>query len=177
MSKFFYYAHVLSPVLGLLVNIVTQLLKYRFGKTSGLLQSVFFGFFSGFLAVFIIELAYFSTAPVSSTDLIGYGLLNSIAYAAFGYCYFHFINLGETARRVRIVREFWESQTELSMDELIGRYNASEIIDVRLQRMIRNKQIIEKDRRYYIGNPVMLYMAKLIVLMKQILLGKKGENF
>ena len=27
-----------------------------------------------------------------------------------GYCYFHFVNLGETARRVRIVRELWQSE-------------------------------------------------------------------
>ena len=99
-------------------------------------------------------------------------LLVNIKYFYSISRYFHFINLGETARRVRIVRELWEAQIELSMNELIQRYNASEIIDVRLQRMIQNKQIIERDGKYCIGKPVMLGMAKIIILMKQILLGK-----
>jgi hypothetical protein len=83
--------------------------------------------------------------------------------------------LGETARRVRILRELWESQDGLSVDELLMRYNASEIFGIRLQRMISNEQIQLRNGRYYIGKPVMLYMAKAIVMMKLILLKRRGE--
>ena len=91
---------------------------------------------------------------------------------AHGYCYFHFINLGETARRVRIAIELWESEIGLSMDELIKRYSASDIINYRLQRMINNEQIVDRNGAYHIGKATMLWMAKLLVMMKLIFLGK-----
>ena len=101
--------------------------------------------------------------------------LSTVTYIALGYCYFHFINLGETARRVRIAIELWESEIGLSMDEILKRYNALMIINVRLQRMISNKQIVHRDGRYYIAKPIMLYLAKAIVIMKLILLNKRSE--
>ena len=52
------YAHILSPVLGLLVNTVTQFLVCRNFKSLGLLKSVIAGFGSGFLAVAGIEILY-----------------------------------------------------------------------------------------------------------------------
>jgi hypothetical protein len=108
-------------------------------------------------------------------EFVGQIAVSTMTYIALGYCYFHFINLGETARRIRIVRELWESEDGLSMDELLKRYNASEIINVRLQRMMSKKQIVFRDGRYYIGKPIMLYISKAIVMMKLILLGRRGE--
>ena len=61
------------------------------------------------------------------------------------------------------------------MDELLERYNASIIINVRLKRMVNKNQIVLRDGRYYIGKPIMLYMAKAVVMMKLFLLGKKSE--
>jgi len=101
--------------------------------------------------------------------------LSTVTYVALGYCYFHFINLGETARRVRIAIELLESEIGLSMDELIKRYSASDIINYRLQRMISNNQIVYRDDRYYIAKPIMLYLAKAIVIMKLIFLNKRSE--
>ena len=170
-----YYAHVLSPLLGLTVNVVSQLLSSRYAKELGLLKSVLIGFFCGFTVVIAIESAYFAVTELSLLELLGQLTLNSIIYGSLGYCYFHFINLGETARRVRIVRELFEFKNGLTMHELCQRYNSSEIINARLERMMRNKQIVNRGERYYIGKPVMLYIAKAIVLMKLVLLKKRGE--
>lgn len=92
-----------------------------------------------------------------------------------GYCYFHFINLGETARRIRILRELYDRKEGLSMEEIFKRYNAKEIFERRIARLINNGQIIYKDGKYYIGKPIMLLMAKMIVTMKLILLREKSE--
>ena len=91
------------------------------------------------------------------------------------YCYFHFVNLGETARRIRILTELWESGDGLSRNEILERYDASHIVNVRLQRMINKKQIIVENGRYYIGKPIMLYMARAIVMMKLVLLRRRSE--
>ena len=162
------YMHVLSPLCGLLTNIITQLSGCRYARKWGLLQSVFSGFFCGFVIVLIIEAVYYLATKPSSVELTGQTAVSIMTYIALGYCYFHFINLGETARRIRIVRELRESDNGLSMDELLERYNASEIINVRLERMMRNKQIVLRDGRYYIGRPIMLYIAKVIVMMKLV---------
>jgi hypothetical protein len=92
-----------------------------------------------------------------------------------GYCYFHFINLGETARRVRIVRELLEAGGSLTRTELLARYNADEMIRVRFSRMLKNKQVIERNGRYYIGVPLLLWMAEALALMKRIFLKKRSE--
>ena len=91
------------------------------------------------------------------------------------YCYFNFINLGETARRIRILRELYDSKKGLSMAEILERYNAKNIVEKRLSRLINHGQIIDKNDKYYIGNPIMLLIARIIVTMKLILLGKKSE--
>jgi hypothetical protein len=139
------------------------------------LRSVFEGFVGGYGAVLSIELSYCVSTKAELVECVGQMTLSTITYVAMAYGYFHFVNLGETARRVRIIRELWESPDGLSVNELLRRYNASEILRIRLQRMINNGQLKERDGRYYIGNPIMLYMAKAMVMMKIVLLGKRGE--
>jgi hypothetical protein len=169
------YIHIFSPVFGLLANVVVQLSRCRHSRNRGLLRSVFEGFICGYAAVVAIEGVFCYSARPDLAECVGQITLSTITYAALGYGYFHFINLGETARRVRILRELWESQDGLSVDELLMRYNASGIFGIRLQRMIKNKQIQLRNGRYYIGKPVMLYMAKAIIIMKLILLKKRSE--
>ncbi|MFC1692237.1 hypothetical protein ACFL1R_01885 [Candidatus Latescibacterota bacterium] len=170
-----YITHVISPLAGLMIDVITQLLICRNIKSIGLLKSIFIGFFCGCITVFIIEILYFLTYEPGIMDFSGSLILNSITYGAFGYGYFHFINLGETARRIRILRELSESENGLTRDELLERYNASAIINIRIRRMINNNQIVLRDGRYYLGKPIMLYMAKAIVIMKLFLLGRKSE--
>jgi predicted transcriptional regulator len=102
-------------------------------------------------------------------------IINIASYSALGYCYFHFVNLGETARRIRLLSELNESKNGLSVDEILQRYNAKEIIENRLSRLLKSGQVIHKDNRYYIGKPVMLFMSKMIVLAKLFILGKSSE--
>jgi hypothetical protein len=167
-----YWLHLTAPVVGLLINVIGQLCGCRY---LGLLRSVYVGFLIGVMGMMAIEIPFvFTTRPELKT-LVGQIALNTITYGALGYCYFHFINLGETARRIRIIREIWESENGLSMGELRERYNASDIIRVRLQRMIRNRQIILRGDRYYIGKPILLYVAKIIGFMKLILLKRETE--
>jgi len=101
--------------------------------------------------------------------------VNIIIYSSLGYCYFHFINLGETARRIRILRELYESNGGLTLDKILKRYNAEAMVELRLQRLISSGQIILKDGRLHVGKPVLSFISKIIILMKLILLGRKSE--
>ncbi len=126
--------------------------------------------------LFLIEAFYVAQLPsLPILKNIPSVFINIVSYSALGYCYFHFVNLGETARRIRLLRELSESNAGLSMDEILQRYNAKEIIENRLNRLLKSGQVIHKDNRYYIGKPVMLFMSKMVVFAKRFILGKSSE--
>lgn len=166
---------VLSPIIGLFINVSFQVVSFRYISNLALLKSVFLGFTVGLLCIFMLEFYALFTLSISSKDFLYILIVNFITYSSLGYCYFHFINLGETARRIRILRELYDSKDGLSTKEILERYNAKDIVEIRIKRLVNNGQIIYKKDRYYVGMPIMLLMAKIIVTMKQIVLGKRSE--
>ncbi len=170
MEKAIVQLHLTVPILGLLVNTLVQILACRLIKSLGLLKSVVAGFVIGFATVMACGIAWYQTAMPDAMELMGQSALNLLTYVALGYCYFHFINLGETARRIRILRELLESKGGLTQEAILERYNAADIVSARLQRMVRNRQIILHDGRFYIRKSVLLYMGKTINGLKRVLL-------
>jgi hypothetical protein len=170
------YCQFFIPIIGLSLNVIVQVLTCRYIPATifGLLKSVFLGFLFGFICVVLLEFKFvkFSACGNIFLPLFITGLLT---YSSLGYCYFHFINLGETARRIRILRELYDSPGGLTMEELLKRYNAGDIFAVRIERLIANHQLIYKGGRYYIGSRVMLLISKIVVAFKQLLLSKTSE--
>ncbi len=169
------YSQVLNPVLGLMINVIVQVICSRFIQSFGLLKTVFLGFFVGMLSVLMIEFYIFFATSAHFTDFFMMFTASFITYASLGYCYFHFINLGETARRIRILREIYDFKDGLTMEEILQRYNSKEIVDKRLSRLINNGQVIYKNGKYHIGSPIMLMITRIIVAMKMLLLGRRSE--
>ena len=162
---------MLAPIIGLAIHVVIQVLGSRYVKRFSLLQSIVVGFFAGLFGIIALDVGIFSL----KTDVFLL-LLNILTYSALGYCYFHFINLGETARRIRIIREIYDAGEEgLSQQSILERYNARQIVDLRLQRLLSKGQIIEREGRYYIGTPVVLLMAQTLAFLKRVIIGKKME--
>lgn len=170
------YCQFFIPIIGLSLNVIVQVLTCRYLPAAifGVLKSVFLGFFSGLAFIVLLEFKCVTFwAPGNNFPPIFITVF--FTYSSLGYCYFHFINLGETARRIRILRELYDSRGGLTMDELLKRYNATDIFAVRIKRLLANRQLIYKDGRYYIGSPVMLLMSKIIVALKQLLFSKTSE--
>lgn len=170
-----FHLHILTPIAGLIINVITQVVSFRCNPSFGLLKSEYLGFTIGVLNIFIFDFYFFSISEMSANDFIGIITANLIIYSALGYCYFHFINLGETARRIRILREIYDAEDGLSLEEMLQKYNAKEIVEKRVSRLINNRQILYKNGRYYIGSPIVLMIARIIVAMKLLLLGKRSE--
>lgn len=168
----FGYIHALVPLISLAVNVLSQVIIARYIPGWGLLNSLFSGFVSGAVFLCALECYLFSALPKSAGDSISVFIGNFIAYSSLGYCYFHFVNLGETARRIRIIRELYASRSGLSMREITGRYGAGEIIARRMSRLLKNGQIVLKDGAYRIGRKDMLIVSRIIFAMKMILSGK-----
>jgi hypothetical protein len=108
-------------------------------------------------------------------ELISLFIVNLVTFSALGYGYFHFINLGVTARRIRLLIELMESEGGLAYEELLQKYNAREMVDNRLGRLLDSGQVVLTEGKYFIGKPVMLLMAKAMVAMKLLVLGKRSE--
>ncbi len=159
----------------LVINVLSQVFCARFFPKIGLLKSVFFGFVFGFLGLVFLGVYFLPEISLPMNERLADFAVLAITYVSFGYCYFHFLNLGETARRIRILRELSESKGGFTREQLLERYSALEIIERRLTRLLGNGQILCKDDAYYIGSPVVLLMAKSLVFLKFILLGKKSE--
>jgi len=122
----------------------------------------------GFYIFFVDKLA--------RTDAACYFLTSLVSYNGLGYCYFHFINLGETARRIRILRELYDNKSGLTEEGILKNYNSIHIVEKRLERLLKNKQIILKDNKYFVSNPAMLFMSNLIVFLKLLAFGKRSEH-
>lgn len=153
--------HVISPLLGLAINVITQMAVFKQDKKRKLLRSVAVGFVAGAVSVAVMDGFRFIA------------LVNLMIYASLGYCYFHFINLGETARRIRILRELEGADAGYLESELLERYNARAIIDNRLGRLLRTGQIVLANGRYYIASPVMLIMSRAVQAMGGVVMGKR----
>jgi len=153
------------PIFGLGINIAAQLLSHKRIIGLGLLKSEYLGFTLGFLLITLSEL-YLDT----SLSLL---IANLIIYTSLGFCYFTFVNLGETSRRVRILRELAGCLDGLTAEGILQRYNAREVTQRRIGRLINNGQVRFRDGKYYIGNSTVLLMAKVIERIKLIVLGER----
>jgi glucan phosphoethanolaminetransferase (alkaline phosphatase superfamily) len=169
------YFQVFIPIICLLINVSIQVFIFRYLPRLGLLKSEYIGFVIGIIFFLLFEFYPLIINPRITRDFFAIFITNLITYSSLGYCYFHFVNLGETARRIRILRELYDSKNGLSLEELLQRYNAEEILERRISRMLNNRQIILKEERYYIASPALLLMARAITMMKQIILGKRSE--
>ena len=161
------YIYIILPIGCFALNALFQVIIARSLKLLGLLKAIIIGFGIGITLLIVIEFLL--------ADTFNSVFANILTYSCLGYCYFHFVNLGETARRIRILRELADSRQGLSIEGLLKVYNSKEILDKRIARLVKNGQIKYSDGRYYIGKPIMLLFAKIIIAMKLFILGKKSE--
>ncbi len=166
-----------APVLGLGLNVCTHVATYRYRFTKSMLKAVYAGFFVGLVSLIILNLYVLSELNLSVLENICQIFLSTATYAILSYGYFHFNNLGETARRIRILREFIESDG-MSFGELLVKYNAKEMMHLRLGRLIRAGQIaVSPSGQVRLNAKFVLGMARLIVFLKIILLNKKTSEY
>ncbi|MFH0731393.1 MAG: hypothetical protein V2A72_00535 [Candidatus Omnitrophota bacterium] len=171
------YLVTVIPVIALAVNSISQICAYRLVSKFGMLKSIFLGFGVGLACIFLFDFFFLFLNSIAWHKQAAATAVHVITYISLSYCYFNFINLGETARRIRILIELRASPEGLVLAQLLKRYNAQEIVERRLSRLLKNRQVIVKDNAFYIGQPVLLWAAKVIVLLKIILLGKKSEFY
>lgn len=162
------------PAVGLFGNFAVQVAWMRLFKCPSLLHSVYGGFFAGGAAVLALQAGAVGKGA-SGEQFTGDLAANLLIYGLLGYDYFHFINLGETGRRVRLVRELFEAPGGLTLAEITSRYDAQEMVRRRLGRLLRSGQVVLENGNYRIGSPTMAWISRLILAMKIVILGRASE--
>ncbi|MFH1306019.1 MAG: hypothetical protein ABIH74_06435 [Candidatus Omnitrophota bacterium] len=109
-------------------------------------------------------------AGYSSAVILVYVFL---VYNAMAYSYCHVFNMGDTARRIRILHELDRAGGRIARDELDKRYGIRNMLDARLERLVSMRQITEHGGRFVISSSL-LYRAGLIVLRWGFFLNYKG---
>lgn len=157
--------------LALGVNVIVQVVAVRLSRGAHFLRSVVIGFAAGACFLVASELALPS---VSGSFWRGF-VANPIWYAALSYCYFNFINLGQSSIRIRIYEEIRRHPDGMPAAELDRKYNEALLMHMRLERLMESGDIGLSSGRYFIRRKRLVPIATIIFQMKRIVLGKESE--
>ncbi|HBG48811.1 MAG TPA: hypothetical protein DDW90_04785 [Cyanobacteria bacterium UBA9971] len=91
-----------------------------------------------------------------------------LVYNSLGYAYFHFFNMSETARRIKILLEIKKNKT-LKIENLTQDYKSDFMVKTRLQRLLELNQIKKINEKYFIKGKILLFAAIIIRFLKKIL--------
>lgn len=160
------YLVQLGLVLGAsLLNWLGHIFSARMGLSH--LKSLVFGFGFGFI-IFALGMIVFKWPY----DVLA---LNLCTYSVINYCYFHFVNIGESSVRIRILREL--KAQPLSREALYKLYDASKILDTRIERLDSDQQIrIDGPRIYSNNESFLLRLALFFQFLKWLILGRKNHE-
>lgn len=92
-----------------------------------------------------------------------------IVYAGIASAYFHFFNMSETARRVRILYEIYRAG-QLPIEKFFTLYRTDGIIKVRLERLVAMKQLGRRREFYVIAGRTLFCAARLVAAWRRLLM-------
>lgn len=139
--------------------------KKAFFRQKGLIAS----YLIGFIPLGFLFCLWIGTINVKSWPGIFWsGIYLFFIYSIFSYVYFHFFNMSETARRIRILSEIHRTGS-FKKDELIHKYPASDIVSNRLKRLIALRELRLFEDRYLIGKGLFILPAKMVFYFRGII--------
>ncbi len=164
---------IMAAPVGLLGQMAGHLLAARLRPGLGILRAFFAGFpcaLAVFTAYEALCLALRPTADAWSA------LADLLAFLALCYTYFHFANMSYGARRIRLLREIHAAPRGLTKDELLARYNAREMLDNRLDRLVASRQLRVDAGRVFGGRSAVRGMAACLALLKLVIFGGRERS-
>lgn len=114
----------------------------------------------------VLTMAVISTTGIcfwegASLNLIAFVALNTVALC---HVYFHFFNMGETARRIRMLILLKKKQNLLLED-----YHPKELVRIRLNRLVALNQLEIKDGHYGTKPTLLRFAARVITAYQGLL--------
>ena len=163
---------VWAPFFAMAGNILVHIIVSRFNQGRSQIKCLILGFVCGLIYLISLFLAaYYQQAK--DLDFFAYLLLDCIAYAAFSYGYFHFININIASLRIRILQEVIDSPGGLTEGGILSRYNVDQMLDNRVARLVNSNQLVDKQGVYFLGpNRTFLILFWFFEALKFVFLGR-----
>lgn len=164
---------VCAPIGALALNCLVHIALSRHKCGHAPMVCLFAGFLAGLglLVSWLIVLAFGHL----SIDFLGYVLVDVMSYLALSYGYFHFVNLNLASLRIRLLREIARSDTGLSVADILEKYNASRVVQNRVERLVRGGHLKKQNGRYVVGRRFYVWLFGLFELMKLAVLGRGNK--
>ena len=157
-----------TPLLIFILHIAATrvFMRYKFDMPNQVIVIIcsFVGHMPMAAAIWVVYLSY-STTRVELVCAAVYGL---IVYNAMAYNYFHLFNMSETARRNRIIYEIYISR-QLKASDMASIYNANDMLNNRLERLLSMKQIKLSGNRYLLDHRLIYYASRVVAWWGRIL--------
>lgn len=98
-------------------------------------------------------------------DIALYALL---VHSACAYVYFHFFNMSETARRIRLIIELYR-RGGLTAGEIEALYRTSDVIHLRLERLVQLGQLEYDGGSYQLKGRMLYFAARVVAAWRKVL--------
>ena len=165
---------LLIPILSVLVNLIVQVASFRYWKGSNYFLTIILGFSVG-LAAFVFLETLFLWEDFSTDHLLTALLVNTPIYICLAYCYYSFVQLGQTSIRIRLYAEIASKTDGLSAEEVAREYSDDSLVAVRIQRLVESGDLIDRNGAFFIGRSRLPLIGDILFAAKRFLLGKTSE--
>jgi hypothetical protein len=162
---------VAAPVAGLALYAVSHVALARLMRGRGPYAALVTAFIPGLACALLATCAALRMMKSGRADWVAYLALNVTTYAALGWGYFHFVNLGIASLRIRILEELVDAGGELPAESLGMLYNDEEVITMRIRRLCSGRHLVEHDGRYRIGSRRFLAIARIFDGLRALIFG------
>ena len=111
------------------------------------------------------------------TDISVY-IYVAIVFNCIGYCYFHFFNMSETARRINILIGIQTGRITRE-DDIMSYYSYDVSIRNRLDRLVDLGEVAEMEESVYILHRQTLYLVSMLIITFRRVLSferREGKN-
>ena len=169
------YAPLLGIVAALAVNVLAQITLVRLSRGTHFLRSAAGGFAAGLLALALLEAGLVTAQPLAGETWEKTLLVGLPTYVALSYCFFNFVNLGQSSIRIRLYSEIAAIPSGVSVEQMAREYNEEALMHARLHRLTESGDIVERDGRYFVGRRRLVSVAAVIFGLKAFILGKGSE--
>ncbi len=156
----------------IIMAILHIVFKRTFLKKS-LVISFFIAFFISIMIFILLNVIYLYFNYIAINDFVPITICNLIILICADYCYINTVNIVNASVRIKILNEISEAGKGLSEGQILKIYNADEILNSRLERLVKNGQLIIKAGKYKSGKPGQILFAKFFLFWRQVIFGKK----
>ncbi|PKL35248.1 MAG: hypothetical protein CVV44_23010 [Spirochaetae bacterium HGW-Spirochaetae-1] len=161
---------ILSPILALVTLFILHAIIHRIFHFKSILLSFIVSFIFMLLIFIVFSFVLFFIIKYQGIDFIYTLFGNLIILICLSYFYINLLNIGEVSLRIKLLSIINESDIYgIPLEELILKYNSEIIIKLRIDRLIKNGQLIEQSNKYFLGKKRQIYIVNFYLFWRNIM--------